>query len=837
MTPRLLVAMLALGAASGCARSPQPAAPTPRPTASRAAGDSAGGAAAGRDSAGGRPGATARTGPKPYKDVITAKAKSDSGAFTVHQVGDKWYYEIPRPMLGREFLIVSRIARTPDGLGYGGSENGENVVRFVREGDKVYLRQVSYGTVADTTKPIAEAVRNSTFEPIVHGFDVAAYGPDSSVVVEVGPLYTTDVAMLGLPSFMKTRYQVRRLDAGRTFVNFIHSYPRNLETRVTMTYDAGQPPSGASTGTISLEMNHSMLLLPDQPMQPRLYDERVGYFGISQVDYGREEQRTVTRRYIARWRLEPKDTAAFRRGELVEPVKPIVYYIDPATPVKWRKYLIEGVNDWQKAFEAAGFKNAIYAREAPTPQEDPEFSTEDARYSVIRYLASDVENASGPHVSDPRTGEILETHIQWYHNVMNLLRNWYMVQTAAVNPRARSVEFQDEVMGELIRFVSSHEVGHTLGLPHNMKASSSYPVDSLRSPAFTKQFNTAPSIMDYARFNYVAQPGDGDVSLHPGIGPYDLYAINWGYRPILDARTPDAEVATLDQWIRAHAGDPMYRFGDPSGTDPGSQTEDLGDDGVKASEYGIANLKRIMPKLMEYSYEPRTDYSQLREMYGQVGAQWNRYMGHVATIIAGIDWTRKNSDQGGDAYTAISRDRQKAAVAFLSAQALHTPTWMIDPAILSRIGIQGAPERITGYMTGVLARMTDPSRLGRLNDLSNTANAGYPLPEYLDDVEAAVWSELRNGQAPDFYRRALQRYWIERMQYLMENELPDIPAALRDRLPPNPDVSLSDIRPLVRQHLVDLRRRLQSAATRGDAVTRAHYADAAARITLVLEPK
>ncbi len=830
MKHRSPVALLAVALVAGCARNATPTTPSPRTARGQATPDST---ASGRDSAGGR----SRGGPKPYKDVITAKATTDSGAFAVHQVGDKWYYEIPPAMLGREFLIVSRIAQTPDGLGYGGTENSENVVRFVRVGNKVYLRQVSYATVADSSKPIAQAVRNSNFEPIVFGFDVQAYGPDSSVVIEVGPLYTGEVPMLGLSSGTKTRYQVRRLDNNRTFVNSIHSYPRNLETRVTLTYDAGQPPSGQSTGSLSLEMNHSMLLLPEHPMQPRLYDERVGYFGISQTDYGREEQRTVDRRYIARWRLEPKDTAAFRRGELVEPVTPIVYYIDPATPVKWRKYLIEGVNDWQAAFEAAGFKNAIYAREAPTPEEDPEFSTEDARYSVIRYLASDVENASGPHVSDPRTGEILETHIQWYHNVMNLLRNWYLVQTAAVNPRARSVEFEDEVMGELIRFVSSHEVGHTLGLPHNMKASSSYPVDSLRSPTFTRQFNTAPSIMDYARFNYVAQPGDGDVSLHPGIGPYDKYAINWGYRPILDVATPDDEKPVLDEWIRAHADDPMYRFGDPSGTDPGSQTEDLGDDGVKASTYGIANLKRILPQLQQWSYEPRADYSQLREMYGQVGAQWNRYMGHVTTIIGGIDWTRKNTDQPGAAYTAISRDRQKAAVAFLSEQALHTPTWMFDPAILDRIGIQGATERITGYMTGVLTRMTDPSRLARVNELATIAGGGYPLPEYLGDIRDAVWTELATGAAPDLYRRALQRSWIERMQWLMENELTPIPAQFRDRLPPNPDVSLSDIRPLVRQELVQMRRRLLAAANRGDQVTRAHYADAAERIRQVLEPK
>jgi hypothetical protein len=818
-----LVTLAALGAA-GCAR--VTATTTPAPRSAAATGDSTA-----------RPGAAAaRTGPKPYKDVITAKATSDTGAFTVHQVADKWFYEIPREMLGREFILVSRIARTAGGLGYGGEVNGTNVVRFVREGTKVYMRQVSYSTVADTTLPIAQAVRNSNFEPIVFGFDVQAFGADSSVVVEIGPLYTGDVPMLGLSSGTRTQYQVRRLDPSRTYLGSIRSYPRNIETRATLTYEAGSPPSGQATGAISLEMNHSMLLLPETPMMPRLFDERVGYFGLTQTDYGADVQRTVQKRYISRWRLEPKDTAAFLRGELVEPIKPIIYYIDPATPEKWRKYLIQGVNDWQVAFEAAGFKNAIMGKLPPTPEEDPEFSTEDARYSVIRYFASDVQNAYGPHVPDPRSGEILESHIGWYHNVMNLLRNWYLIQTAAINPKARSVEFDDEVMGELIRFVSAHEVGHTIGLPHNMKASSSYHVDSLRSPSFTKAMGTAPSIMDYARFNYVAQPGDGDVGLMPGVGPYDKYSIMWGYRPILDARTPEAEKATLDQWIRERENDPVYRFGDPSGTDPTAQTEDLGHDGVMASEYGIANLKRIMPQIMQYSYEPRADFSQLREMYGQVATQWNRYMGHVLTVIGGIEYTRKNTDQPGAAYTAVSRDRQKAAVKLLSDEALQTPTWMFEAPVLERVGIQGSSERIRGFMVSVLNRMLEPSRMGRMAELQAVAGGGYSLPEYLTDVRTSVWTELGAGRNPDIYRRALQRAWIERMAFLMTTDITPPTGAFAANLPPVPSVVLSDIRPLVRQELIQMRNRL-TAAGGGDAVTRAHYADAAARIRDILEPK
>jgi hypothetical protein len=777
---------------------------------------------------------------KPLKDLITDKAKADSGLFLVYLQGDSTFFSIPDSLLGRQMLLVSRIARTATNIGYGGEETNETVVRWERQADRILLRTLSFLNVADDSLPIAKAVEAANFAPVIASLPILAYNADTSaVVVDVTKLYATDVALLGLDRRRREQFGVRRLDDNRSYIATVRSYPTNVEVRSVLSYDASKPPSNEETGTITLEMSHSMVLLPAKPMQARVWDQRVGFFRIDQTDYGRNEQRAQGRRYITRWRLEPKDTAAFKRGELVEPVKPIVYYIDPATPVKWRKYLKEGIEDWNAAFEEAGFKHAILAKDPPSAQEDPEFSPEDARYSVIRYFPSNIENAYGPSVVDPRSGEILESDIGWYHNVMNLLRNWYLVQTSAINPQARRVQFPDSVMGELIRFVSSHEVGHTLGLPHNMKASSAYPVDSLRSASFTKRMGTAPSIMDYARFNYVAQPGDTGVSLHPAIGIYDKYAVRWGYRPILETTNPDDESRIHDGWIKQHAGDKLYRFGDPSQSDPTSQTEDLGDDGVKASEYGIANLKRILPQVRTYSLEPGKDYSQLQEMYLQVIVQWNRYMGHVATIIGGVEQTRKTADQDGEVFDIVSKARQQQAMRFLAAQALATPTWMLDRDILSRIEHAGAVDRIRTRQTAVVNNLLEPRRLGRL--VESEAAIGkdaYTIGDLFTDVHDAVWGELKTGKAIDEYRRNLQRGHVERLKYLMTQELPPIPPQFASRFTGTPvSVSQSDIRLFARGDLEDIKREATAAMSRNlDRVTRLHLRDIVARVDDILDP-
>ena len=778
---------------------------------------------------------------KPYSEVVTPEAVTDSGLFVVHRIDEKLLFEIPDSIIGREFLLVSRRARTANQFGYGGIKNNTQTLRWQRNHEKMLLRIVSFENVADDSLPIYEAVQNANFEPIVRAFKVEAFNDDStSVVIDVTSLFTKDVPMLGLRRGSREAYKVRNLDESRSFIEFAKSFPRNVEVRHVLTYNASEPPSNSSAGSLSVEMNQSMILLPDDPMKPRIWDERVGFFRVSQVDYGRSDQKVVTRRYITRWRLEPSDTAAFRRGELVEPLKPIVYYIDPATPEKWRPYLKAGVEDWNVAFERAGFRNAIEARYPPSPEEDPDFSPEDVRYSVIRWFPSQVQNAFGPHVHDPRTGEILESDIGWFHNVANLLRNWFFVQTAAANPEARRVLFDDEVMGKLIRFVATHEVGHTLGLPHNMKSSAAYPVDSLRSASFTCANGAAPSIMDYARFNYAAQPEDEGVCFGPRkTGEYDAYSIMWGYRPILDAGSADEERGILDEWIREKYGDPVYYFGGPSGVDPTSQTEALGDDAMGASEYGIENLKRILPQLMEWTHQEGEDYSELEELYGQVLAQWSRYMGHVATNVGGVIQTRKVQGQEGPVYEFVPEETQRRAMHFFAEQAFEPPSWMLDEEILRRIENVGTVERMRRLQVGVVNRVLDPGRMQRLIEASaRNGQDHYDLGEMLADLRNAVWSELRGGESIGVYRRNLQRGYLERLQFLMTEEAPRITNPFAAAFLTSVDVSQSDIRPFVRGELETLRAEIRRAlGRRPDRVTRLHLQDALIRVDRILDPK
>ncbi len=780
-------------------------------------------------------------GPKPYAEVITGEAESDEGLFTVHKVDDKYFFEIPEALYNVDMLLVTRIGRVPAGFGgfiVSGSKVSEQVLHWERRGDRVLLRKISFSQVAEDSLPIFDSVVRNNFAPILAAFDIEAIGPDGkTVVIDVTDFYSGDTpALSGLSSAQRKTYEVRSLDTDRSFINYARSYPQNVDVRHTLTFAASAPPADVNAATISMEMHQSMVLLPEDPMMPRRHDDRVGYSSISQVNFGLDELKAAEQTFIRRWRLEPSDPEAYARGELVDPVKPIVYYVDPATPDRWRPHVRQGIEDWQAAFETAGFSNAIVARDPPSPAEDPDWASEDTRYSVVRWAASMVRNAMGPSVSDPRTGEIIESDIVWFHNHLRSYRNRLMLETGASNPAARSLDMPDELMGETVRQVIAHEIGHAIGLPHNMIGSSSYPTESLRDPEFARKMGVSPSVMDYARQNYVAQPGDG---LEPTdyirkIGPYDHYAVNWGYRVIPKAESPDEEKATLDEWIAAHADDPMYRFGASTGWNPDAQTEDMGNDPVKSSGYGVANLKRVAPNLVEWTKSPGENFDDLEELYGELVGQWSRYIGHVITLVGGRYENAKSTDQDEPIYIPVPRANQEQAVRFVIDEAFESPTWLADREILRRIEHAGALERVRGRQVGFLNQMLNPSRMQRVIESEVFDPDPYRLVDYLGDLRDGVFSEFDDGTAIDTYRRNLQRAYVERLEFLMTDDPTATPPAGQNAT--RVDVSQSDIRPLARAQLQAIQEAAEQAATgTGDEVTRAHMLDLAARGRAILE--
>jgi hypothetical protein len=806
------------------------------------------------------PGISSRpTGPRPYKEVITAKAISDQGLFTVHKVDEKYYFEIGDSLLGRDILVVNRISRSAAGMrtsgrGYAGDEIGGNVVRFEKgPNNRLFLRTLSFAEYAkDSTSPMFVSLSNSNIQPIAASFEIKAFSKDSTgSVIDMTDYINGDNEILHFNSSVKSAFRISALQSDKSYVVSVRSYPINIEIKAVKTYARsgmsflGGPASVTTPGgNVTLELNSSMVILPKTPMQSRYFDPRVGYFTVGYTDYDANPQGVKAITLIKRWRLEPRDEdiEKYKRGELVEPKKPIVFYIDPATPKKWIPYLIQGVNDWQVSFEKAGFRNAIVAKMAPGKDEDSTWSLEDARNSAIVYKPSDISNASGPSISDPRSGEIMESHINWYHNVMELLRDWYFVQCAAVDPRARKMVFDDELMGQLIRFVSSHEVGHTLGLRHNYGSSSSVPVENLRNKTWVEANGHTPSIMDYARFNYVAQPEDNisESGLFPRIGDYDKWAIEWGYKILPEYKNPDSEETALNKWVIEKLKDKRLWFGtEINPDDPRSQREQVGDDAMKGSMYGIKNLQRIVPNLMTWTREPNEDYSNLAHMYGEVTDQFTWYLSHVAKYVAGVMETPKTIEQEGPVYEVVSETKQKEAVEFLNKQLFSTPTWLINQDIFSRTGLSGL-NAIGNIQDNMLNRLLSSRSLAKLLDAeASLGNGAYTVTELLADLKKGIWSELPTRKAIDMYRRNLQKSYVNTLIGLLNpssQSLSGGPGISFTITPSGGDKS--DAKSVVRAHLASLRTEINSAAAAmQDQMSKYHLQDVSARIDNALNPK
>lgn len=795
---------------------------------------------------GARPGAS--TDPQPYDKVITKDAKTKKGVFSVHQVKDKFFYEIPKAELDKEFLLVSQIAKTSIGVGYGGQALNRRVVRWERNENKIYLRNINYSIVANSSLPIAEAVQNSNNDSIIMAFPVAAFGPNDSVVIDVTRLFSTDVFELSA----RQRLSATALDPTRSYIERISSFPTNIEARSSMTYTRAAAPAGAGgpggaaaggmpPGSATVVLHHSMVKLPENPMMPRLFDERVGYFSVGTMDFGRPEHRAQQRTFITRWRLEKKDPNA----EMSEPVKPIVYYVDRATPAWLVPYTIRGVEKWQKAFEAAGFKNAIISKIQPSKKEDPDFDAEDARYSVIRWLPSTIENASGPHINDPRTGEILESDIQMYHNIMNLQRSWYFTQVGPLDPRAQKFPMPQDLMGQLVEYVVAHEVGHTLGFQHNMKASSLYPQEKVRDKEWVKKMGHTPTLMDYSRFNYVAQPEDGIAmeDLIPGIGPYDEWATMWGYKPIPNARTSDAERTTLNDWAKAQDTTPWLRFSTDgsAGSDPGELTEAVGDaDAIKSTTMGLKNLQRVSKLLVGATTTQVGDpYDDLSELYGRMMGQWTLEMNHVAQIVGGYNSQQKHIGQSGVRFNLIPAGHQRDAVTFLNANAFTTPTWAIDKDVLRKIEPIGALTRVRNAQNSVLNNLLSSARFARLvEQQALDGAAAYDPGTFLGDVRGGVWSELNGPRVTiDAYRRNLQRAYLD----IANNKLNAAPAAAPQGLPPGFGALFAasgDERSYYRSEMRALQASVNAAIAKStDKATRVHLEGVRDQVGKILNPE
>ncbi len=702
-------------------------------------------------------------------DSLTKKMTKHSGLITTYQEDDNVFLELSDSLLEKDLLMVTRFVQLPANYqAYinAGSKTSQQLIHFKKKGKQILLTQESFVNFANEEDPISQSVKLNNFPPILAAFPIKN-SEENRYLIDVSSYFNNDSPGFNIiRKSLKKEYSIGSNDSKRSFIDSVKSFPENIEIRHTLTYNLGKPPRGNTANTMSFQVNHSIIALPETPMSIRYSDERVGWFSLNKYNYSSDALKSDNIRIIRRWRLEPTNLEAYNRGELVDPIKPIIYYLDPATPMKWRPYFKQGIEDWAKVFEKAGFKNAIIAKDPPTKEEDPNFSPEDIRYSTVRYVATTTRNATGPSVSDPRSGEIIESDIIWYHNHLRSYRNRYLLETGAANPKARSLDTPEEEIGEMMRRVISHEIGHALGLPHNMKASSAYPVDSLRSGNFTQKMGIATTIMDYARFNYIAQPGDENIRFVRQLGPYDDYAIDWGYRYFSD-QTPESEKVLLNEMVDKKSMDPVYMFGS-GGNDPDTQTENIGDDPIKASEYGLKNLKIVAKNLDKWTTTEGQSYDDLNELYNEMIGVYRRYIYHVIKMVGGVNETLMLKGQDYTPYKNLDQALQRQALDFLHVNLWDTQNWLIQKSLVSKIKDEGSLKLIQNLQMSALFRILSVNNLNRILSSHNTlVGQGLHPDEILDHF--FIHLIVQTNTLDDSFK-TLQIRFAERIQELSKEE-------------------------------------------------------------------